>query len=55
MASITFCHWPMLSTRCPKGRCSPVHSLRASLRISMRLLTRAHRAARGKADEKSTT
>lgn len=49
------CHCPMLSTRCPKGRWSPVHSLKASLRISMMLFTRAHMAARGKAEEKSTT
>lgn len=45
----------MLSTRWPKGRWSPVHSLKASLRISMTLFTRAHMAARGKAEEKSTT
>lgn len=49
------CHCPMLSTRWPKGRWSPVHSLKASLRISMTLFTRAHMAARGKAEEKSTT
>ncbi|KAG7266819.1 hypothetical protein CRUP_008652 [Coryphaenoides rupestris] len=45
----------MLSTRCPKGRCRPVHSFRASLRISMMLLMSAHMAASGKAEEKSTT
>lgn len=49
------CHWPMLSTLMPKGLCRPVQSLKASLRISMMLLMSAHMAARGKAEEKSTT
>lgn len=49
------CHCPMFSTLCPKGLWRLVQSFRASLRISMMLLIRAHMAARGNAEEKSTT
>lgn len=45
----------MLATLMPNGLWRPVQSLKASLRISMMLLMRAHMAASGKAEEKSTT
>lgn len=49
------CHVPMFGTRCPKGRWKMKHNLKASLRISIKLLSMAHSPAIGKADEKSTT
>lgn len=49
------CHVPMLETLWPNGRWKVKHSLKASLRISMRLFIRAQNAAMGKADEKRTT
>lgn len=52
---ILTCQCPMLSTLMPNGLWRLVQSLKASLRISMILLMRAHMAASGKAEEKSTT
>jgi hypothetical protein len=49
------CHVPILGTLWPNGRWKMKHSLKASLRISMRLLSNAHNAAIGKADENKTT
>lgn len=49
------CHEPMLLTRLPNGLCETKHSLKASPRTSIKLLTKAHSAASGKADEKRTT
>jgi len=45
----------MLATLSPKGRWKMKHNLKASLRISMRLLISAQTAARGNADENKTT
>ena len=49
------CQVPIFSTLCPKGRWNVMQSLKASLRISMTLLSSAHMAAMGNADENNVT
>ena len=49
------CQIPILSTCLPKGRWWLMHSLKASVRISMTLLSKAQRAASGKAEENRIT
>ena len=49
------CQVPMFSTLSPNGLLRLVHSLKASLLISMMLFSKAHKAASGKAEENRTT
>ena len=49
------CQVPMFSTLSPNGLRRLVHSLKASLLISMMLFSKAHKAASGKAEENRTT